>query len=165
METEYTLHCWQVKHQIDTDDDPNNLHIAIDTEDIQYVTDLLEDISRFELTLYCEPFPDKSPQHYDVGMETYMKNYRNEVADFEKLTFLITHEEDEILLWNNGTTEAYIKLTDKRLKDLKKVMHHTKNNAYLYENALEATRITDDNDFKPCKIVIWAATENMVIYY
>jgi hypothetical protein len=165
MEQEYTLHCWQLKHQLDSDDDVNDLHIAIDIDDMNYVIDQLDDISRFELTLLCEPFPDKSPQHYDVGMESYMKNYRNEVADFEQLNFLITHEEDEILIWNNGKTEAYIKLTDKRLKDLKKVMAHTKNNAYLYENVLEATRITDDNDFKPCKIVIWAATDDMVIYY
>ena len=165
MELEYTIHCWQLRHQVDSDDDVNDLHIAVDIDDIQYVGELLEDISRFELSLYCEPFPDKSPQHYDVGMESYMKSYKSEVADFEKITFLITHEEDEILLWNNGKTEAYIKLTDKKLKDLKKVLFHTKNNAYLNENTISATRITDDNEFKDCKLVFWAATNDMVIYY
>ncbi|MBI1183258.1 hypothetical protein GC194_03230 [bacterium] len=162
---DYTLHCWQLKHQIDSDDDVNDLHIAFDIDDLPVINEMLDQISRFELSLYCEPFPDKSPQHYDVGMESYMKNYKSEVADIEKLTFLITHEEDEILLWNNGNTEAFIKLTDKRLKEMKKVMHHTKNNAYLQENVMEATRITDDNDFKPCKIVFWAATNGVVIYY
>lgn len=165
MEQEYTLHCWQLRHQVDSDDDVNDLHIAVDIDDIQYLGGILDDISRFELTLECEPFPDKSPQHFDVGMESYMKNYKSEVADFERIKFLITHEEDEILIWNNGKTEAYIKLTDKKLKEFKKVMFHTKNNAYLSENVVEATRITDDNEFKPCKLVLWAATNDMVIYY
>lgn len=165
MEQDYTIHCWQLKHQVDSDDDVNDLHLCIDALDVGVVSEVLDDISQFEVSFECEPFPEKSPQHMDVGMESYMKNYKNEVADFSKLTFLITHEEDEILLWNNGSEEAYIKLTDKRLKELKKLMHHTKNNAYLGDNVMEATRITDDNEFKPCKIVLWSAVDGVVIYY
>jgi len=165
MEQEYTIHCWQLKHQLDSDDDTNDLHIAFDVDDMNYIGEMLDQISKFELNLFCEPFPEKSPQHFDVGMETYMKNYKSEVLDFEKLTLLITHEEDEILMWTNGKTEAFIKLTDKKLKEMKKVMQHTKNNAYLNENVVLATRITEDNEFKPCKIIFWAATNGIVIYY
>lgn len=165
MEHDYTIHSWQLRHQVDSDDDINDLHLCVDALDVHLVNEMLEDISQFELSFECEPFPEKSPQHMDVGMESYMKNYRNEVADFSRVTFLITHEEDEILIWNNGMEEAFIKLTDKRLKELKKLILHTKNNAYLGENSMEATRITDDNDFKPCKIVLWSAVDGTVIYY
>lgn len=165
MEEEYRLYSWQLRHQIDSDDDVNDLHICVDSDDLDVVIEKLDEIDQFELSFECTPFPEKSPQHFDVGIETYMKNYKSEVADFERINFLITHEEDEILIWNNGREEAFIKLTDKRLKELKKKMVHTKNNAYLYDNVIEATRITDDNDFKPCKVVLWAGHQGLVIYY
>ena len=165
MEQEYTIHCWQLKHPMETEDNVNDLHLAVNMNDVPAVSEMLGDISRFELDLYCEPFPEKSPQHFDVGMETYMKNYKSEVAEFERLHFLVTHEEDEILVWNNGQTDAYIKLTDKRIIEMKKILHHTKNNAYLNENYIMATRITEDNEFVECKIILWAATNDLIIYY
>ncbi|MBI3141510.1 MAG: hypothetical protein HYZ16_01640 [Bacteroidetes bacterium] len=165
MEQDYIVHSWQLRHPMEADDDVNDLHVAIDIDSMSVVADLLDEITRFELNLACEPFPDKSPVHIDEGQESYMKHYGNEVFDFEQLHFLITHEEDEILLWNNGNTDAYIKLTEKRLKEFKAAMQHTRINPLMYGNVIEATRITDDNEFKPCKIVLWAASKGAVIYY
>lgn len=165
MENALRIYCWQLKHPLDSDDDINDLHLCIDESDLDEVLDDLEDLSQFELVLECQSFPDKSPQHVDSGMETFMKSYKSEVLDFERINFLIAHEENEILLWNNGFEEAFIKLTDKHLKEIIKHLQSARNQPYLHDHVLQATRITDDNDFKGCKIVIWGGHDGLVVYY
>lgn len=159
------LYCWQLKRARDNEDDTLDLHIAVDVEDLTTVLDFFDDPNMPEYALDCSPFPDKSPQHMDVGMENFMKNYKSDIVDYERLVIMITYEDDEILLWNNGFEEAYIKLTAKRLKELRRLFLLTKNSAYYYDNIIEATRITDDYDFKPCRIVVWGGHNGQVIYY
>ncbi|MCB0737301.1 MAG: hypothetical protein KDC92_07300 [Bacteroidetes bacterium] len=154
-----------MKRQRETDDDINDLHIAIEDDHVIRALEILENPNLPEYIIECETFPEKSPQHMDVGPETFMKNYKTDIVDFERVNIIITYEDDEILVWNNGFEEAFIKLTSKRLLELRKLFLLSRNSAYYYDNVLEATRITDDYNFKPCRIVVWGGHKGQVIYY
>lgn len=162
---EFNIYCWQLRKSRETEDDTNDLHIAIDADDVIASLEVFEDPNLSEYVLECSSFPDKSPQHMDIGPESFMKNYKGDIVDFERVNVMITYEDDEILIWNNGFEEAFVKLTSKRLAELRKLLLHSRNSAYYYDNVIQATRITDDYNFKPCRIVVWGSHKGQVIYY